>query len=232
MKVQVYAAPLQDEDRAEFSHDFLQLQCEVEFDPEKDYAQVLAEARTHMNLANPNPTQWLPATAMTQSLNHLDAYRELQSTLAKRTTTRPSKIWRNFLFWQKPSKHQVEAEFESIFSTPPHSACKQSRNDTCTSKTRANDNLCMSKCSGPLGLKPITKSNSGPLNHGCRSTLRKNNSGPLYTDGLPSMPYHVRHTKKSYSGPLGLVGSNHFNDHVSSYELLHRPPIFTPLYSC
>lgn len=193
-----------------------------------------------MKFANPNPTPWLPAaTATTLSQNHLDAYKELHSTLAK-PTSKHSKIWRFFFFWQKPSNHQVEEEFESIFSTPPHPACKQSRSDTCMCKTRVNGkNMCMNKCfgptrrgnSGPLGLRHVTKSNSGPLNNGSRPTTR-GNSGPLYTDGLPSRPYNVRHTKKSYSGPLGPMGNNHFSDHLSSYELLHRPPISSPLYSC
>eukprot|EP00250_Pteridium_aquilinum_P002193 c12386_g1_i1 orf=268-1023(+) len=212
VKVQVYAAPVESS-----SHDFVHLQCEVEFDPQKDYAQVLAEARTHLKLSGPtkpshlNTIPWLNATS---SQYHLDAYRELHSKLGK--PTKP-KLWRYFFFWQKPSTNH--ADFESIFSSPPHPTIKQLRKND--KKEAKGHNF---------GARPTRKATSGPLNIEPPRATRKNNSGPLYTDGLPSGPFNVRHTKKSYSGPLGPMNNN-LDHHLSPYELLHRPPLCSPLYS-
>lgn len=226
VKVQVYstaASPLASAD------DFLvsaHLQCEVEFDPEKDYAQVLAEARTHLKLSgatatpshesSSNRTSWLQASSQQQ----LDAYKELESKLGK--IPKPSRPWKHFLFWQRHHHHEaVGTDFSSIFSTPQHPAFQQSCNGTCHNKKKVKGNG--------------TKLNSITNNSGPRPT--KGNSGPLYTDGLPCGPSNIRHTKKSHSGPLATLlsfsnGSSASKEVLSPYEPLRRPTPPSPLYSC
>lgn len=231
VKVQVYsstaASPLASAD------DFLvsaHLQCEVEFDPEKDYAQVLAEARTHLKLSgatetpshesvcsSSNRTSWLQASSQEQ----LDAYRELECKLGK--IPKPSRRWKHFLFWQRPSFHHHEAvgaDFSSIFSTPQHPAFQQSCKGTCNNQKKVKGN----------GTKLTNYSGPRPT---------KGNSGPLYTDGLPCGPSNIRHTKKSHSGPLATLlsfsnGSSASKDlaDLSPYEPLRRPQPPSPLYSC
>ncbi|KAI5083959.1 hypothetical protein GOP47_0000128 [Adiantum capillus-veneris] len=223
--VQVYAAPTQDE----ADHpDLLHLHGGVEFDPEEDYAQVLAEARSHLKVTstcNNNNNNTVSSTCAQPLQHHLDAYKELHSKLGK--PNKPSKLWRSVFFWRKfssSSEKQVEVEFESIFTSPPHPTPKSNlHKGTCNQSRKAKGNSFMPR--------PATKGSSRHLNYGSRPA-RKNNSGPLYTDGLPATPFNIKHTKKSYSGPLGTVNRNQVDPHRSPYQLLHRTPLSSPLYSC
>ncbi|MCO5569702.1 hypothetical protein L7F22_023418 [Adiantum nelumboides] len=232
MKVQVYAAPeigVQEPTLEDACHhhphqaDMVHLHCGVEFDPEKDYAQVLAEARSHMKASSTFDSNMASSTCTRPLQHHLDAYKELHSKLRK--PNKPSKLLRHFFFWHKTpslSEKQVEAEFESIFSSPRHPSSQILQKGTCNHRGDAKSNSSTAR--------HTAKGVVGHANYNPRRT-RKNNSGPLYTDGLPAGPFNVKHTKKSYSGPLGPTSCG-LNPHLSPYQLLHRPQLSSPLYSC
>lgn len=142
------------------------------FDPEIDYAQVLAEAQKFVAEANlPETTTTASSTKSGPSQGHSSKSRQARlltdDTLEQ---SRSKSSWKNsWFFWQRSKRSDSVNAYCSVSTTPAY----------------------------PSQKKTLKRSVSGPL--ASYSSVRKasSNSGPIYSDGLPLRP-----ANRSRSGSL------------------------------
>ncbi|KAL3698651.1 hypothetical protein R1sor_012727 [Riccia sorocarpa] len=169
------------------------------FDPEQDYAQVLAEARSHVAAtqkksvsANPPVSQKskTPRVPRSHSARHHNPFLEdLEAMFPQHNKDSKfhdrfkgsSKAWKKLMFWKRGKKEHLGLEFEfgngvlSSCTTPLHHAFK--------SRLRAT-------------VTPTTTAGRGSY-HSHHKSNRRSSSGPIYSDGIPYIP-----ARRPCSGPL------------------------------
>ncbi|KAL2645284.1 hypothetical protein R1flu_012871 [Riccia fluitans] len=172
------------------------------FDPEQDYAQVLAEARSHAEAtqkksvsAKPPVLQSskAPRVPRSHSARHHNPFLEdLEAMFPSHNRDSKfhdrfkgsSKAWKKLMFWKRGKKDHFGLEFEfgngvlSSCTTPLHHAFK--------SKMRAT-------------VTPTSTTGSGSYRSHQRSGKRSS-SGPIYSDGIPYIP--ASRSGRPCSGPL------------------------------
>ncbi|KAG6545033.1 hypothetical protein Mapa_013725 [Marchantia paleacea] len=195
------------------------------FDPEHDYAQVLAEARSHAATelsisANPvvvpHRSSKAPWVSRSHSARHHNPFLEdLEAMFPQPKDSRgggvhdrfrSGKSWKKLMFWKKGKKSSNGVEFEisngvlSSCTTPLHHAFKSKMRATVTPTTNS------------------TTGSSGGSHHRTKRAI----SGPVYSDGIPYIP--ASRAGRPCSGPLsGSSTPSREGLYESPYMALKKP---------
>lgn len=168
------------------------------FDPEIDYAQVLAEAQRFVAEANlPETTKTALSTKARPSQGHTSKSGQRKVLTDNTSEENKSKSsWKNsWPFWQRSKRSDSVNAYCSVSSTPAY----------------------------PSRPKVLKRSLSGPLASYSSTRKFSSNSGPIYSDGLPLRP-----ANRSRSGSLsGSATPDRSNALESPYEQLNSKAIST-----